>query len=456
MESLRWVILAAVLAASGGWIHGTVSNCPMGLSYPDGCVGAPVGGNVQYSNFFTSRALQSGQTYTTRPPWNVAGVDYAIGISASAFPLKDPTTAPLPTGCSFASNTVTCGGTAADITFDGWDFGLHNCTYLNFQGTATGNLIVRNSNFLWGTNTQCNQFALVNLGVNLASILWEKNVSDGVGDALTLNDANMSCLVGGIANSTPVTVQYSVFYNAPARQLCSSGTGSIVWQYNYGEGLTYIGAKFTGSISGTVLTVTAMTSGTIQNGSGVWSGTPGLSRNLAISSFGTGAGGVGTYNLNTSSTLASGPLFSAGRFHGDPQLLTFTTGTMALFQHSYSTFLSTSINVGGTAGITPQEFAYTSQVMTLFQADHNVIVSNLSALYNTGATLGALVGNNSAIVFTNTTWDTNYMDPTGAFFCFVFSAHSPGSGAPAYSGNINLRDGSSIPDQTLANCHGHQ
>ena len=66
-------------------------------AYADGSIGAAAGGTVQYSNFFTSRALQSGQTYSTRPPWNVAGVDYAVGVPSGA--LKDPLSASLPSGC---------------------------------------------------------------------------------------------------------------------------------------------------------------------------------------------------------------------------------------------------------------------------------------------------------------------------------------------------------------------
>lgn len=59
----------------------------------------------------------------------------------------------------------------------------------------------------------------------------------------------------------------------------------------------------TGSISGTVLTISAVTSGTLSvgdaiNGTGVTSGT-------YITSFGTGAGGTGTYNLSNSLTVAS-------------------------------------------------------------------------------------------------------------------------------------------------------
>lgn len=60
---------------------------------------------------------------------------------------------------------------------------------------------------------------------------------------------------------------------------------------------------FTGSIAGTVLTVTAVSSGTIGIGA-VLSGT-GVTAGTTIVSLGTGLGGVGTYNLSVSSTAAS-------------------------------------------------------------------------------------------------------------------------------------------------------
>ena len=62
-------------------------------------------------------------------------------------------------------------------------------------------------------------------------------------------------------------------------------------------------SAFTGSISGTVLTVTAeiagyLTIGSVLSGANVTAGT-------TITGFVTGAGGVGTYNLSASSTAAS-------------------------------------------------------------------------------------------------------------------------------------------------------
>ena len=62
-------------------------------------------------------------------------------------------------------------------------------------------------------------------------------------------------------------------------------------------------ATVTGSISGTVLTVTGVTSGTLGIGA-VLSGTN-VTAGTTITSLGTGAGGTGTYNLSVASTAAS-------------------------------------------------------------------------------------------------------------------------------------------------------
>jgi hypothetical protein len=68
-------------------------------------------------------------------------------------------------------------------------------------------------------------------------------------------------------------------------------------------------AIFTGSISGTTLTVTAVSSGTItanQSLSGI-----GVTSETVITALGTGTGGVGTYTVNLSQTLSSRSLNSS-------------------------------------------------------------------------------------------------------------------------------------------------
>jgi hypothetical protein len=70
-------------------------------------------------------------------------------------------------------------------------------------------------------------------------------------------------------------------------------------------------AVFTGSISGTTLTVTAVSSGTIRVGMALTSsGT--ISNDTIITALGTGTGGTGTYVVNPSQTRASATLTGSG------------------------------------------------------------------------------------------------------------------------------------------------
>jgi hypothetical protein len=70
---------------------------------------------------------------------------------------------------------------------------------------------------------------------------------------------------------------------------------------------TAVGAKVTGSISGTTLTVTAVTSGTLYVGQTI-QGT-GVTALTIITALGTGSGGAGTYTVSTSQTVSSTTLY---------------------------------------------------------------------------------------------------------------------------------------------------
>jgi hypothetical protein len=62
-------------------------------------------------------------------------------------------------------------------------------------------------------------------------------------------------------------------------------------------------AVFTGSTSGTTLTVTAITNGTIAAGQSLFG--VGVTNETVITALGTGTGGIGTYTINLSQTVAS-------------------------------------------------------------------------------------------------------------------------------------------------------
>lgn len=66
---------------------------------------------------------------------------------------------------------------------------------------------------------------------------------------------------------------------------------------------TYADTAFTGSIAGTTLTVTAMSLGTIAVGAQLLGNN--LAANTVVMALGTGSGGIGTYTVSPSQTVAS-------------------------------------------------------------------------------------------------------------------------------------------------------
>jgi hypothetical protein len=96
--------------------------------------------------------------------------------------------------------------------------------------------------------------------------------------------------------------------------------GNSIWGADLGEGMghAFRGVDFehngsravvTGSISGTTLTVSTVTSGTIRIGDTL-SGS-GVLPNTTISAFGTGTGGAGTYSVSLSQTVGSDTIVSS-------------------------------------------------------------------------------------------------------------------------------------------------
>jgi hypothetical protein len=69
-------------------------------------------------------------------------------------------------------------------------------------------------------------------------------------------------------------------------------------------------SSFTGAIAGTTLTISAVASGSVQIGQ-VISGS-GVTADTTVVGYGTGAGGTGTYEVDTSQTVASEAMTGAG------------------------------------------------------------------------------------------------------------------------------------------------
>jgi len=105
-------------------------------------------------------------------------------------------------------------------------------------------------------------------------------------------------------------------------------------------------AVFTGSITGTTLTVTAMTSGTIAISQALFGLS--ISAETVITALGTGTGGVGTYTVNNSQTISSETMNSA-------TVGAVVTGSMATTTLTVTAVTSGTLYVGQTvrgAGVT--------------------------------------------------------------------------------------------------------
>jgi hypothetical protein len=99
----------------------------------------------------------------------------------------------------------------------------------------------------------------------------------------------------------------------PNGAVLQSGDGTGMWRSTVDNNTTdpdASAASFTGSISGTTLTVTAVASGTVQVGQ-VLSGT-GITSGTIITALGTGTGGNGTYIVQTSQTASSTTITASG------------------------------------------------------------------------------------------------------------------------------------------------
>jgi len=121
-----------------------------------------------------------------------------------------------------------------------------------------------------------------------------------------------------IGNTTPSTGAFTTLSAAPTSGSALTLTGGTVTAsaplIDATQTFNATTAVFTGSTSGTTLTVTAVTSGTIAVGMTLTSsGT--ITYGTRITALGTGTGGTGTYTINSSQNRASATLTGTPQLH---------------------------------------------------------------------------------------------------------------------------------------------
>jgi hypothetical protein len=248
----------SAFAANRGTSLAVAATCPQGTSYTnvrgdgDGCAGAPTGtvDNItlfQHPTFFSGYANQSGQTYITRPVWNVAGVDYPVGIPGGTSFL-DPTVASLPSGCTYSPTGSSTGGPVVNCTgtvnasFIGYDFtgtkvGSHGCIVLQNQANGTGIFTVKNSYFCTDSVNNAGMIGQVN-GAGDIPFDIENCVFNG--NALNTNKGASAITLSSAPHST---LKYNVFKSIPGRPVASNALGADIMEYNYLEDMNFNGSQ---------------------------------------------------------------------------------------------------------------------------------------------------------------------------------------------------------------------
>ena len=144
---------------------------------------------------------------------------------------------------------------------------------------------------------------------------WNVNTEDAIRSHPTITNAG-----SGYTNGTYYNVSLTgsvTGTGATANIVVAGGVVTSVTMVNKGSGyslgdaLTQEIAVVTGSVSGTVMTVTAITSGTLYVGQYVTGA--GVTAGTRISAFSSGSGGIGTYIVDLSST-ATGSITITSQF----------------------------------------------------------------------------------------------------------------------------------------------
>lgn len=222
-----WAVLALFLVGAAGWLlENAVAGCaPIACAFSpgsagaDGCSGA-LAGSPQYPTLLATYGVN-------RSPWNVAGVNYAVGAPGGTF--FDPSTASLPAGCSYSSSIVSCSG--SNITVMGYDFSLHGGIKLSVTGGSAGLTVTRNK-FALAPN--CSD-PVVNLSVTGVTGITYNTFDGGGGTCGTLSFGSM-INASQTATGSILTVEYNYFLNTPQDAVDmrgpASGTSQVITKYN--------------------------------------------------------------------------------------------------------------------------------------------------------------------------------------------------------------------------------
>lgn len=363
-----------------------------------------VGSGIQYGGDTTTVDVSTiGCTFknvyqltnaTTPTVTQMAHYQQVGAITSSAGPVRSVAVGNVVDGCGGFGYSGVVGGDT-DVTLSGNIF--YQCVMGGFavyssgsNCTVTGNIInACGHETAYGNAVEVTQIraaaaanTTVSGNVFIDSVL---NINQDSG-ALAVSGNFMSHLnktQPGARNNNNEKAALMLEYSSTSMQKCSVFANTIVGPDNGG------GAQFTGSISGTTLTVTALAAGNIAVGqtlTGV-----GVTGGTTITAPGTGTGGTGTYTVSASQTVGSETMNTQG---------TYALDSIYLSKCSYVSLTGNFI-YGGWMGINCAGTAFTfTQVngnMLVNQACNDPAKTGARALGITGTSYVALQVDNNIL-----------------------------------------------------------
>lgn len=241
-----------VTVSAGGVLGGGTQGSPGGYTITNrgaGCTSRPTiavpggagggtGGAITPTVYQLTPHNASG---TIGNNWNLPGVDYPVGYDTT-LTLKDPTTASLPSGCTFLSPVVTCAGSGG--TINGYDFTLHNT---RLAITASG-WTVSNNNFICAPrNTSTGGILTVTSAITSGTTIIKYNTFNGndsfpshVADNTNLCDSSTLGVMAQITQTDGTIIfEYNYCYQADSKCLNFTQPGSGTHTLNVTERFNY-------------------------------------------------------------------------------------------------------------------------------------------------------------------------------------------------------------------------
>jgi hypothetical protein len=211
------------VTVSGGLLGGSDGQGYTITSAGSGYTSRPmiaVSGLVGGSGGSITPSVYQATPHNASTRWNVAGVDYCVGVPSGKV-LKDPTVpSNLPSGASYASSTVTVSG--CNVTLDGFDFTLH-ATVVSVKVTvASCTTTIRESKFAANATALQPIANLLSLGSG-GAFVFERNeynglaaIGDASGSGFEVNDP--------IQGAGKITLEYNYFHDFDSKVIQVSGS----------------------------------------------------------------------------------------------------------------------------------------------------------------------------------------------------------------------------------------